>query len=110
MSNSLLPLDTLGAANSDSAHIALPALIDRASKALLSARTSAEILEAKMLGNVAYSASAMAARMGKAKKAHDTVVAAVGWIDPWQVDYYTGVAVDIQGRLVNEKAIGSGFK
>ena len=34
----------------------------------------------------------------------------IGWIDQWQVDYYTGVAVDIHGRLVNEKAIGSGFK
>ena len=34
----------------------------------------------------------------------------IGWIDQWQVDYYTGIAVDIHGRLVNEKAIGSGFK
>ena len=34
----------------------------------------------------------------------------VGWIDQWQVDYHTGIAVDIHGRLVNEKAIRSGFK
>jgi hypothetical protein len=32
------------------------------------------------------------------------------WVSQWAVDYYTGVAIDIHGRLVNEKAIGSGFK
>lgn len=56
--------------------LSLPRLIDRASKALLGARSSAEILEAKDMANVAYTAAKMAARFGKAKHAHDQVVAA----------------------------------
>lgn len=54
----------------------LPGLIDRASKALLGARSSAEVLEARDLATIAYTAAKMAARFGKAKQAHDTVVAA----------------------------------
>jgi hypothetical protein len=54
----------------------LPALIDRASKALAGARTSAEILDARVQANVAYDAAKLAARLGKAKKAHDDLIAA----------------------------------
>ena len=54
----------------------LPSLIDRASTALLGARTSAEILEARDFANVAYSAAKLAARLSKAKHAHDKLIAA----------------------------------
>jgi len=55
----------------------LPTLIDKASAALASARTSAEVLEAQDLARVAYDAAKSAARMAKAKAAHDDVIAAV---------------------------------
>jgi len=54
----------------------LPSLIDRASKALLGARSSAEILEARDMASVAYTTAKAMARIGKAKNAHDAVVAA----------------------------------
>lgn len=56
--------------------VALPALVDRAAKALAGARSSAEILEAGMIANAAYDAAKIAARLSKAKGAHDTLVAA----------------------------------
>lgn len=46
----------------------LPTLIDRATAALTSARTSAEVLEARDLARVAYDAAKSAARMAKAKQ------------------------------------------
>lgn len=55
----------------------LPALIDRASAALASARTSAEVLEARDLSRVAYDAAKSAARIMKAKRAHDSLIADV---------------------------------
>lgn len=55
----------------------LPTLIDRASAALASARTSAEVLEARDLSRVAYDAAKSAARMMKAKRAHDSLIADV---------------------------------
>jgi hypothetical protein len=54
----------------------LPALVDRAAKALSEARSSAEILEARDRANVAYTAAKMAARLAKAKGAHDALIAA----------------------------------
>ena len=48
----------------------LPALIDKATAALDSARTSAEVLEARDMARVAYDAAKSAARMHKAKQAH----------------------------------------
>jgi hypothetical protein len=54
----------------------LPALIDRASKALQSARSAAEVLEAGRQADVAYAASKIAGRMAKQTRAHDTVIAA----------------------------------
>jgi hypothetical protein len=33
----------------------------------------------------------------------------IGWVDQWQVDYYTGVAVDIHGKRISEHHVGSGF-
>lgn len=55
----------------------LPGLIDRAAHALTSARTSAEVLEARDMARVAYDAAKSAGRMAKAKAAHDEVIAAV---------------------------------
>lgn len=56
--------------------LALPALIDRAASALTNARTAAEVLEARDLASVAYDAAKKAARLSKAKQAHDEVVGA----------------------------------
>lgn len=55
----------------------LPSLIDRAKRALDSARDSAEILEALELNRVAYDAVKSAGRLARAKQAHDTVLAEV---------------------------------
>lgn len=55
----------------------LPVLIERASRTLLDAKSSAEVLEARDMARVAYDAAKSAGRMAKAKKAHDEVVAAV---------------------------------
>lgn len=54
----------------------LPALVDRAVTALANARTSAEVLEARDMASIAYDAAKKAARLGKAKKAHDELIAA----------------------------------
>jgi hypothetical protein len=54
----------------------LPTLIDRAAKALMNARSSAEVLEARDLASVAYDMAKKAARLAKAKQAHDEVIAA----------------------------------
>lgn len=56
--------------------VALPALIDRAAKALAGARSSAEILEARDMAGVVYDAAKKAARLMKAKGAHDALIAA----------------------------------
>jgi len=55
----------------------LPALIDKATAALESARTSGEVLEARDLARVAYDAAKSAGRMAKAKNAHDNLIADV---------------------------------
>jgi len=55
----------------------LPTLIDRATSALAAARTSGEVLEARDMARVAYDAAKSAARMTKAKEAHDSLVAEV---------------------------------
>lgn len=55
----------------------LPVLIERASRTLLDARSSAEVLEARDMARVAYDAAKSAGRIAKAKKAHDEVLAAV---------------------------------
>jgi hypothetical protein len=54
----------------------LPRLIEQAAAALAKATTPAEILEARERANVAYTAAKMAARLAKAKEAHDEIVAA----------------------------------
>jgi hypothetical protein len=54
----------------------LPSLIDRASQALASARSSAEVLEARDMAGFAYDAAKRAARMQRAKGAFDVLVAA----------------------------------
>jgi hypothetical protein len=59
-----------------SAATPLPALIDRATRALSDARTSAEILEARDQASVIYDVAKSAARLAKAKGAHDSLLAA----------------------------------
>jgi hypothetical protein len=54
----------------------LPLLIDRATKALAEAKTAAEVLEARDVASVAYDMAKKAARLGKAKEAHDELIAA----------------------------------
>jgi hypothetical protein len=54
----------------------LPLLIDRATKALAEAKTAAEVLEARDVASVAYDIAKKAARLGKAKQAHDELIAA----------------------------------
>src|SRR6516165_9045389 len=51
----------------------LPLLIDRATTALANAKSAAEVLEARDMASFAYD---MAKRLGKAKKAHDELIAA----------------------------------
>lgn len=55
----------------------LPTLIDRATSALESARSSAEVLEARDMARVAYDAAKSAARMTRAKQAHDSLIVEV---------------------------------
>lgn len=55
----------------------LPVLIDRATSALSHARSSAEVLEARDMARMAYDAAKSAARMHKAKQAHDSLIADV---------------------------------
>ena len=52
----------------------LPALVDRAANCLASARTSAEILEARDRASIAYDMAKGAARIATAKQAHDDVL------------------------------------
>jgi hypothetical protein len=56
--------------------ITLPGLVDRASSALAGARTAAEVLEARDMASFAYDAAKKAARLLRAKKAHDELVGA----------------------------------
>jgi hypothetical protein len=53
----------------------LPALIDRAVSVLNGARTAAEVLEARELASTAYDAAKRAARIGRARQAHDELIA-----------------------------------
>lgn len=56
--------------------ISLPALVQSAAQALAGATTAAEVLEAREKATLAYDAAKRAARIQKAKRAHDQVVAA----------------------------------
>ena len=53
----------------------LPALVQRAANQYLSAMSAAETLEARDMASVAYDASKKAARLAKAKGAHDELIA-----------------------------------
>lgn len=55
----------------------LPILIDRASRALLDAKTSAEVLEARDMARAAYDAAKSKGRYAKGKEAYDEVMEAV---------------------------------
>lgn len=54
----------------------LPSLIDRATSMLLGAKTAAEVLEAREVAGLAYDVAKRAARLQRAKSAHDDLVAA----------------------------------
>jgi len=54
----------------------LPSLIDRATSMLLGAKTAAEVLEAREVAGLAYDVAKRAARLQRAKNAHDDLVAA----------------------------------
>lgn len=54
----------------------LPSLIDRAASMLASAKTAAEVLEAREFAGLAYDAAKRASRLQRAKSAHDDLVAA----------------------------------
>jgi hypothetical protein len=56
--------------------IPLPVLIDRAATALAEAKTAAEVLEARDMASVVYDIAKKAARLGKAKQAHDELIMA----------------------------------
>lgn len=54
----------------------LPQLVDHAANTLANARSAAEVLEARDLASFAYDAAKRAARLAKAKNAHDELIAA----------------------------------
>ena len=54
----------------------IPRIIDHATAALTNARSAAEVLEARDLASFAYDAAKRAARLAKAKNAHDELIAA----------------------------------
>ncbi|WP_123194477.1 hypothetical protein [Pannonibacter phragmitetus] len=54
----------------------LPSLIDRAASMLSGAKTAAEVLEAREVAGLAYDVAKRAARLQRAKTAHDDLVAA----------------------------------
>jgi hypothetical protein len=54
----------------------LPGLIERAATMLAGAKTAAEVLEAREAAGLAYDVAKRAARLGRAKAAHDELVAA----------------------------------
>jgi hypothetical protein len=54
----------------------LPALIDRAAAMLAGAKTAAEVLEAREAAGLAYDTARRAARLSRAKAAHDDLIAA----------------------------------
>ena len=54
----------------------LPMLVDRATAALSNARSAAEVLEAREIASFAYDVAKSAARLQKAKGAHDELIAA----------------------------------
>jgi len=56
--------------------VGLPGLIDRAATMLASAKTAAEVLEAREAAGLVYDTAKRAARLGRAKAAHDDLVAA----------------------------------
>jgi hypothetical protein len=54
----------------------LPTLIERAATALANARSAAEVLEARGMASAVYDMAKTAARLAKAKQAHDELIAA----------------------------------
>ena len=54
----------------------LPGLIDRAASMLAGAKTAAEVLEAREVAGLAYDVAKRAARLSRAKAAHDDLIAA----------------------------------
>jgi len=74
----------------------LPVLIERASRTLLDAKSSAEVLEARDMARVAYDTAKSAGRYAKAQKAHDDILVAVSRA---KAD-----ALDIEARAIRRLA------
>ena len=55
----------------------LPVLIERASRTLLDAKSSGEVLEARDMARAAYDAAKSAGRIAKARQAHDEILSAI---------------------------------
>lgn len=55
----------------------LPGMVERAAASLAGAKSAAEVLEARDMASVAYDTAKRAARLAKAKGAHDDIVARV---------------------------------
>lgn len=89
---------TLAVVTPETAVATLPALIDRAVSVLANARTSAEVLEARDLAGLAYDAAKRAVRFGRAKQAHDDLIAAALRA---QADAHT-IEAEAKRRLADE--------
>jgi hypothetical protein len=66
----------VGAVEQSGGTMPLAMLIDRATTALANAKSAAEVLEARDMASIAYDMAKKAARLGKAKQAHDELIAA----------------------------------
>jgi hypothetical protein len=69
-------LGAAGVVEQSGGTMSLPLLIDRATKALVNAKSAAEVLEARDMASIAYDMAKATARLGKAKQAHDELIAA----------------------------------
>lgn len=66
-------MNGLAAVSTETA-ISLVGIVDRAATALAMARSAAEVLDARDLASIAYDAAKKAARLAKAKRAHDDLM------------------------------------
>jgi hypothetical protein len=69
-------LGAAGVVEQSGGTIPLPLLIDRATTVLANAKSAAEVLEARDMASIAYDMAKATARLGKAKQAHDELIAA----------------------------------
>jgi hypothetical protein len=75
-------LGAAGVVEQSGSTMPLPLLIDRATTALANAKSAAEVLEARDMASIAYDMAKATARLGKAKQAHDELIAAAHRAQP----------------------------